>query len=64
MFDLLEDVLKFQNIVSDGVLSLGLALAYELKLFDALAEISSAEKPATAAELSAKTDLKERFFFL
>lgn len=52
---------RLLDIVSDGMLSLGLGLAYELKLFDALAEISSKEKPATAADLAAKTDMKERY---
>ncbi|VDN30763.1 unnamed protein product [Gongylonema pulchrum] len=50
-----------QDIVSDGMLSIGLAMGHELKLFDAVAAVSSAEKPATSQVIAEKADMKERY---
>lgn len=43
------------------MLSLGLAMGHELKLFDAVAAVSSSEKPATSTEIAAKANMKERY---
>ncbi|VDM49413.1 unnamed protein product [Toxocara canis] len=50
-----------QGIVRDGILAMGLALGQDLKLFDALVEVSSEENPATAKQVAEKAAMKERY---
>ncbi|CAJ0590203.1 unnamed protein product [Cylicocyclus nassatus] len=45
----------------DGLLSASIALGHQLGLFDALAKISSEEKPATAAQVAQESRCKERY---
>lgn len=52
---------RLSGIVRDGILAMGLALGQDLKLFDALAEVSSEENPATAKQVAEKSSMKERY---
>lgn len=49
-----------QEILNDGMLSIGLVMGHELQLFDALAVVSSEKEPATCTMVAEKADMKER----
>uniref|UniRef100_A0A0N4UW29 Methyltranfer_dom domain-containing protein n=1 Tax=Enterobius vermicularis TaxID=51028 RepID=A0A0N4UW29_ENTVE len=51
----------FQNIFSYAFLSLALSLGSNLKIFDAIGDVSTPESPATAAMIANKAGLKERY---
>ncbi|KAH7699981.1 Protein R08E5.3, partial [Aphelenchoides avenae] len=51
------------DIANYGSLSLAIALGSELDLFNALSEVSDAEKPATAEKVAKARNLKPRYVF-
>ncbi|KIH68962.1 methyltransferase domain protein [Ancylostoma duodenale] len=59
VFDRASDTME--QIGVDGVLSAAIALGCRLKLFGALASVSSEEKPATPAQVAEASGCKERY---
>uniref|UniRef100_A0A915PR10 Methyltransferase domain-containing protein n=1 Tax=Setaria digitata TaxID=48799 RepID=A0A915PR10_9BILA len=58
----MEDFSKrLMEILSDGMLCLGLIIGHELQLFNSLAAVSSEIQPATSTTVAEKADLKERY---
>ncbi|EFO17845.1 hypothetical protein LOAG_10653 [Loa loa] len=58
----MEDFSKrLLEILNDGLLSAGLVMGHELRLFDALAAVSSENEPATCTTVAEKADMRERY---
>lgn len=57
----MEVRMRLAKLVSDNLLGMALTLGNDLKLFDAIASVSSPDHPATAKEIADKVGLKERY---
>lgn len=52
---------KLLNVFNNAFLGIGISLGYNLKLFDAIADVSSEESPALVLTIANKAALKERY---
>lgn len=52
---------RLLEILNNGMLAIGLVIGHELQLFDALAAVSSENKPASCRAIAEKVDLRERY---
>lgn len=51
---------QMETIAAHGIISLSVALGHKLKLFDALAKVSSEKAPAVAKDVADAAGMKER----
>ncbi|VDK83495.1 unnamed protein product [Litomosoides sigmodontis] len=52
---------RLLETLNNGMLSVGLVMGHELKLFDALASVSSENEPATCTTIAKKSNMRERY---